>query len=61
MEYLFLSHNRVRPISQCGGLERGGLERGGVNNGMDTGGFCALMDVCNMRQNIQNGGNIQPL
>ena len=52
MEYLFLSHNRVRPISQCGGLERGGL-----NNGMDTGGFCALTDVCNMRRNIQNGSN----
>ena len=28
-----------------------------VKKGMDTAGFCALTDVCNMRRNIQNGGN----
>ena len=53
MEYIFfLGLNRVRLISQCGSLESSGL-----NNGMDTGGFCALTDACNMRRNVQNGAN----
>ena len=41
---VFLTRNRVRPLSQCGGLERSEL-----NKGLDTEGFYTLTDVCNMR------------
>ena len=41
----FFARNRVRPISQGGGLERGAL-----NKGMDTDGVCSLTNVCIMRR-----------
>ena len=47
-----MARNKVRLLSQCSGLERGGL-----NKLLNTVGFCSLTYVCNVRRNIQNGGN----